>query len=89
MSWTQSSARAFTHLYQQAQLIDVRSKEDVVVFTLFPTAPHIDVLDFADNLIERSIAKGRREALGGAAGSPDPPHFQREIGRPVFWIPGA
>ena len=79
---------AFTHLHKQTQLVDVRSKQQVVVFTLQPSPPHICVLDFADNLIEASIERGYRDAQGKndrtATGKVTASQFYKELGAPVF-----
>ena len=79
---------AFTHLHKQTQLVDVRSKQQVVVFTLQPSPPHICVLDFADNLIEASIERGYRDAQGKndrtATGKVPASQFYKELGAPVF-----
>src|SRR5262249_32016417 len=52
-NFLQNSVDAFNHLYDQAQLADARSKDKVTIFTLRPQPPHICVLDFANNLVER------------------------------------
>jgi hypothetical protein len=78
-------AAALTHLYDQAQLTDVRTKEQAMVFNLAPRPPHIGLLDFASNLIDASIAKGYREVRGeNQAGAPQPPPFRKEVGVPHF-----
>ncbi len=83
-----NAATAFAHLHKQTQLVDSRSKQRVVVFTLTPEPPHLCVLDFADNLIEQSIATGNRDATGqreGRANEPGSyPRFRKELGEPVF-----
>jgi len=83
-----NASSAFTHLHKQTQLVDVRSKQQVVVFTLQPSPPHICVLDFADNLIEGSIERGYRDAQGKsdrkASGKVPPSQFYKELGAPVF-----
>jgi predicted acylesterase/phospholipase RssA/ABC-type phosphate/phosphonate transport system substrate-binding protein len=83
-----NAAAAYKHLYQQSQLVDTRSRGEVVIFTLAPEPPHLCVLDFADNLIEAAVAKGYREARGQSAGG-DPqvgglPRFHKEPGEPLF-----
>lgn len=81
-NFLRNAASSFKHLHRQAQLLDARSHGKVVVFTLAPEPPHMCVLDFSDNLIEASIARGRRDAgLGATMGVP---RFQRELGEPVF-----
>ncbi len=79
---------AFSHLHKQTQLVDLRSKKQVVVFTLAPEPPHICVLDFADNLIERAVEAGYREARGlvteegGETFGLDT--FRKELGKPLL-----
>ena len=83
-----NAAAAFTHLHKQTQLVDVRSKRQVMVFTLTPEPPHMCVLDFADNLIEDSIARGYQDARGQTPSSDGTtaclPRFRKELGEPVF-----
>ena len=55
-NFLENAAAAFTHLYEQAQRVDLKSKEQVTVFTLTPQSPHLCVLDFSDNLIDWAIA---------------------------------
>lgn len=76
-----NSVAAFEHLYQQAQLLDAHSRGHVVVFSLSPLPPHLCVIDFADNLIAESIAKGYRQA-GGERDSA--PAYRKELGQPQF-----
>jgi hypothetical protein len=76
---------AFSHLYEQAQRVDAQSKQHIVVFTLAPRPPHLCVLDFSDNLIDRSIAKGYDEARGKTTdGEPSGRSFRKELGEPMF-----
>lgn len=79
---------AMNHLYDQAQLLDFRSREQAITLTLTPQPPHIGLLDFSDNLIRWAIEKGEREARGGLADSElhDPP-YKKETSEPVFWTP--
>ena len=83
-----NASSAFTHLHKQTQLVDVRSKQQVVVFTLQPSPPHICVLDFASNLIKSSIERGYRDAKGDSdrkiVGKVPPSQFYKELGAPVF-----
>jgi predicted acylesterase/phospholipase RssA len=76
---------ALTFLYDQAQLIDVRTKDQAMLFNLAPQPPHIGLLDFAGNLIDASLAKGYREVRGehDPAGG-QPPPFRKEVGLPHF-----
>ncbi len=86
-------AAAFEHLHKQTQLIDLRSKKHVVIFTLVPKPPHICMLDFTDTLIEESIKSGYLDARGESnhnAGTEYintvTPFFKKELGEPVFNI---
>jgi predicted acylesterase/phospholipase RssA/ABC-type phosphate/phosphonate transport system substrate-binding protein len=76
-------ATALNLLYDQAQLTDQRAHGITPVFTLFPNSPQIGLLDFADNLIDLTVDKGYREALGnGTSGG-----FIKEFGSPLWWDP--
>jgi predicted acylesterase/phospholipase RssA len=76
---------ALTFLYDQAQLIDVRTKDQAMLFNLAPRPPHIGLLDFAGNLIDASLAKGYREVRGAPElGDAQPPPFRKEVGMPHF-----
>jgi hypothetical protein len=84
---------SFTHLYEQSQLLDARARGKVAIFTLAPRPPHVCVLDFADNLIEDSIARGYNDALGlsvdefgdaKAGQTTSGGRFRKELGEPVF-----
>ena len=57
-------AAALGHLQQQTEQVDRRSKQHVRVFTLEPRPPHLCILCFADNLIERAICNGYFDATG-------------------------
>jgi predicted acylesterase/phospholipase RssA len=81
-NFLQNASASFSHLYQQAQLLDARSRERVVVFSLAPEPPHMCVLDFSDNLITNSIDRGYRDAARTSADGP--PRFKKEPGLPVF-----
>ncbi|MFN8392160.1 MAG: PhnD/SsuA/transferrin family substrate-binding protein [Bdellovibrionota bacterium] len=72
---------ALNHLYDQAQLLDTRSKEQVLTFTVAPQPPHIGLLDFSDNLIAHSITKGYRE--GGGKGT-ETSNYHKELTKPQF-----
>jgi hypothetical protein len=91
-NFVENAATAFTHLHRQTQLVDVRSKRQVVVLTLSPEPPHMCVLDFADNLIEDAIDRGYRDARGEARQGPGTyartPRFRKELGEPVFFSLG-
>ncbi len=84
-NFVEDAAAAFSHLYDQAQRVDAQSKQHIVVFTLAPRPPHLCVLDFSDNLIDRAIAKGYQEARGtNSEGDPSGRSFRKELGEPVF-----
>jgi hypothetical protein len=76
------------YLYDEAQLVDVRLKGHTVLYTLYPSPPHIGLLDFSPHLIRGSIEKGYREASGAPTSA-----YQRggallkELGPPSFWTP--
>jgi len=78
-------AASLTFLHQQAQLVDLRLRGQTVLYTLYPSSPHIGVMDFSENLIQASIDKGYREArgvptqMGNRGGS-----LEKELGPPVF-----
>ncbi len=74
---------SFRHLHQQAQLLDARSREKVIVFSISPEEPHICVLDFADNLITDSIQRGYRDS---GVVAPELGRFRQELGEPVFTV---
>ena len=78
----QNVTSSVRHLHRQAQLLDMRSRGKVTIFTLSPEPPHICIIDFADNLISASIDRGYRDARIDAASAT--PRFQREFGAPVF-----
>lgn len=82
-------AAAFEHLHKQTQLIDLRSKRYVVIFTLVPKPPHICMLDFTDTLISKSIEQGYRDARGESTASESQnsvmPSFRKELGEPIFF----
>ena len=71
-----SSLRAFQFLYDQAQITDVRTREQVVIFTLRPQPPHPSILDFSPAFIRPTVEKGRRDAEGR--------RFVRQSGQPRF-----
>lgn len=76
------------YLYDEAQLVDVRSRGQTVLYTLWPSAPHIGLLDFSPHLIRQSIEKGYREASGApTAAAQRGGALQKELGPPVFWVP--
>ena len=75
-SFLKNAVSSFRHLHQQAQLLDARSRRQVIVFSLSPRPPHMCVLDFADNLIDASIERGRQDAESSS--------FLREVGEPIL-----
>ena len=81
-SFAANVGAALTHLYDQAQLLDEHSKQHVTTLTLYPSPPHIGLLDFSADLIAASIARGYKETLGRGAlgGAP----FHKEAGEPRF-----
>ena len=86
-SLASNAAAAFEHLHKQTQLVDLRSKRYVVIFTLVPKPPHICTVDFTDTLIERSIENGYLDARGKTSADRDNstlPSFRKELGEPVF-----
>lgn len=66
----------FNHLYDQAQLLDARSREKVAIFTLRPKKWHLTVIDFSRGLMSDAIAAGKADAAGA--------NFQRQHGEPRF-----
>jgi len=89
-SFAANIAAALTHLYEQAQLTDVRTKEQAMLFNLAPRPPHIGLLDFAGNLIDAALAKGYREVRGEEeGGAAHPPPFRKEVGVPHFVVLAA
>lgn len=86
-SLASNAAAAFEHLHKQTQLVDLRSKRYVVIFTLVPKPPHICTVDFTDTLIERSIQNGYLDARGKSSTDQNHstlPSFRKELGEPVF-----
>jgi predicted acylesterase/phospholipase RssA len=84
----QNMGSALTFLYDQAQLTDVRSEGKTVLYTLYPSVPHIGLLDFSAPLLEGSLEKGYREASGAPSpGSQDGGVLHKLQGPPEFWMP--
>lgn len=79
----QNVASSVRHLHRQAQLLDVRFRDKVTVFTLTPEPSRLCIIDFASNLVAGSIERGYWEASGRGAGTVPP--FRREFGTPAFW----
>jgi predicted acylesterase/phospholipase RssA/ABC-type phosphate/phosphonate transport system substrate-binding protein len=86
----QNAGGAVEHLWLQAQQIDARKRGKVVIYSLRPEPPHVCLLDFANNLVQKSIDKGYREARGEIPGSKltGQPRFRKELGEPHFRIVG-
>jgi hypothetical protein len=79
---------SLSYLYDEAQLTDVRMHGRTALYTLYPSAPHIGLLDFSAKLIEGSIEKGYREASGApTAADRQGGAWQKELGPPIFWEP--
>jgi hypothetical protein len=86
-SFGENIAAALVHLYEQAQLTDLRTRQQAMVFNLAPRPPHIGLLDFASNLIKISIAKGYNEVRGGLGGGAlATAPFRKEVGVPHFVV---
>jgi hypothetical protein len=87
-NFLQNATASLDHLYDQAQLLDTRSRGKISVFTLAPEPPHLCVLDFADNLIRAAADKGYHDASGRMegtnAGATGAPKFRKELGEPLF-----
>ena len=82
-----NAVAAFNHLYYEAQSVDARSKERILVFTLKPRQsqnPDLDLLDFTPGLIRGGIAKGYLEARSGMMNGIGHPLFEKGLGLPHF-----
>jgi hypothetical protein len=75
-------AVSLTHLYDQAQLLDMHSKDQVVTLTLFPQPPQIGLLDFSPDFIATAIEKGYHETRSANGAS-----FVKEPSVPRFFSP--
>ncbi|MBS2037200.1 PhnD/SsuA/transferrin family substrate-binding protein [bacterium] len=79
---------SLTYLYDEAQLVDVRLRGQTVLYSLYPSAPHIGLLDFSPYLIKASIEKGYREASGAPTSAYQKGGaLHKELGPPIFWTP--
>ena len=79
---------SLTYLYDEAQLVDVRLRGHTVLYTLYPSAPHIGLLDFSPHLIRGSVEKGYREASGAPTSAYQKGGaLHKELGPPIFWTP--
>jgi hypothetical protein len=56
---------AFDHLFAQAQLTDVRSRETVEIYTLRPRKEILKTLDFVPALTKKAVAQGKKDADDG------------------------
>jgi predicted acylesterase/phospholipase RssA/ABC-type phosphate/phosphonate transport system substrate-binding protein len=73
----QTSAEAFNYLFDQAQLLDVRSRKKVAIFVLRPNAQnYLGTMDFSRGKIRDAIQTGRNDAAGA--------RFEWEYGEPHF-----
>jgi predicted acylesterase/phospholipase RssA/ABC-type phosphate/phosphonate transport system substrate-binding protein len=86
-SFAENVGAALTHLYDQAQLMDQYSKQQTTTVTLYPSPPHIGLLDFSGRVLAKSIERGYRETLGRGALGWAP--FHKEAGEPRFMRLGA
>jgi predicted acylesterase/phospholipase RssA len=71
-----NAGEAFNHLYDQAQLLDARSREKVAIFTLRPKTWHLTVIDFSRGKMHDAIRAGEEDAAGA--------NFERQHGEPRF-----
>lgn len=73
-----NSLSAFSHLFEQAQLLDARSRRQAEIFTLRPAIPQRDqtpflcTLDFGQKYIFHALNLGKMDASNGE------PRFKRE-----------
>jgi hypothetical protein len=73
----QTSADAFNYLFDQAQLLDVRSRKKVAIFVLRPNAEnYLGTMDFSRGKIRDAIETGRHDAAGA--------RFEWQYGEPHF-----
>lgn len=71
----ESTMQAFALLYEQAQLVDYRSRNGAVVFSMRPDEPTLGTLDFVSRAVKNALAQGREDVEKKAI-------FVREVGRP-------
>jgi predicted acylesterase/phospholipase RssA len=64
-SFLQNIGSAFDHLFAQAQLTDVRSRQKVEIYTLRPDREILKTLDFMPARIRRAIAQGEQDVEDG------------------------
>jgi predicted acylesterase/phospholipase RssA/ABC-type phosphate/phosphonate transport system substrate-binding protein len=84
----ENTAGAVEHLWLQAQQLDARKRGQVVIYSIRPEPPHLCLLDFADNLIQKAMDKGYREGRGEIPAQSrvlvGRPGFRKELGEPQF-----
>lgn len=56
---------AFDHLFAQAQLTDVRSRQKLEIYVLRPDTEILKTLDFRTSLIDAALSRGRQDADAG------------------------
>jgi predicted acylesterase/phospholipase RssA len=72
-----TTAEAFNYLFDQAQLMDVRSRKKVAIFVLRPNAQnYLGTMDFSRGKIRDAIETGRKDAAGA--------RFEWQYGEPHF-----
>ncbi len=77
-------------IYERAQLTEIRTRNQAILFNLTPRPPHLGLLDFAGNLIDISLAKGYREARGDDDEATQLSPFRKEVGVPhLVALPAA
>jgi predicted acylesterase/phospholipase RssA len=59
---------AFDHLFAQAQLTDVRSRESVEIYTLQPKEEVLKTLDFVPALTKKAVQQGEKDASAADGG---------------------
>ena len=95
----QNVLASFNHLHYQAQLIDIRAKGEIVVFSIAPKESYLGLLDFSKYWIEKGINAGENDASYGITkesetlendasygitkGS-ETPCFRKSLGKPFF-----
>jgi predicted acylesterase/phospholipase RssA len=73
----QNTGEAFNYLFDQAQLLDVRSRKKVAIFVLRPNAQnYLGTMDFSRGKIRDAIETGRNDAAGA--------RFEWQYGEPHF-----
>jgi predicted acylesterase/phospholipase RssA len=73
----QNTGEAFNYLFDQAQLLDIRSRKKVAIFVLRPNAQdYLGTMDFSRGKIRDAIETGRSDAAGA--------RFEWQYGEPHF-----